>query len=32
MTIFLLGCNVRLRGRIFMNKTKEKTRIAAFLP
>jgi hypothetical protein len=30
--IFLLCCNLRLQGRIFMNKTKEKMRIAAFLP
>lgn len=30
--LFLLCCNLRLRGRIFMNKTKEKTRTAAFLP
>jgi hypothetical protein len=30
--LFLLCCNLRRRGRIFMNKTKEKTRIAAFLP
>lgn len=30
--LFLRDYNLRLRGRIFMNNTKEKMRAAAFLP